>query len=95
MNIRLIQEYGVSPSIAARLSRAYGGRAYDVCHIARDEMGTGHGRGERLVRSLPIIEAEVVFAARHDWAQHANDFIARRCRAAFLDKDAASSMVER
>jgi glycerol-3-phosphate dehydrogenase len=94
MNIRLIQEFGIAPSVSHRLTRAYGGRAYDVCRIARDEMSQ-HGRGVRLVPGFPFIEAEVVFAARHDWALHANDFLARRCRLAFLDKDAATASINR
>ena len=95
MNIRLIQEFGIAKSVAHRLSRTYGGRAYDVCHIARDEMASGHGRGVRLIPGMPIIEAEVVFAARHDWAQHATDFIARRTRLAYLDKEAAVRAIDR
>jgi glycerol-3-phosphate dehydrogenase len=37
----------------------------------------------------PYIAAEVVYAARHEWALHATDVIARRTRLAFLNKAAA------
>ncbi|KAJ1431842.1 FAD dependent oxidoreductase-domain-containing protein [Ochromonadaceae sp. CCMP2298] len=42
-----------------------------------------------LVPGYPFIEAEVVFAARYDWAVRAEDVLARRTRLAFLNKDAA------
>jgi hypothetical protein len=35
--IRLIQGYGISPAVANRLVKAYGGRAHDVLQIAREE----------------------------------------------------------
>jgi hypothetical protein len=48
-----------------------------------------------LVPGYPLIEAEVVFAVRHDWAVRPEDFIARRCRLAFLNKDAAIRCIPR
>lgn len=36
--VRLIQEYGVGPAVAQRLSKAYGGRAKDVLEIARAQI---------------------------------------------------------
>ena len=50
-------------------------------------------RGSKLVPGFPIIEAEVVFAARHEWAIHAEDVIARRTRLAFIDKETATFAV--
>jgi hypothetical protein len=38
LSIMLIQEYGLSPAIAERLVRTYGGRAYDVVQLAKDLM---------------------------------------------------------
>ena len=35
--IQLIQTYGISPSVANRLAKAYGGRAKDVLQIAQEE----------------------------------------------------------
>ena len=95
LDLKLIQEYGLAPSVAERLSRVYGGRAEEVCKIAREEMGHQHERGVRLIAGAPIIEAEVIFAARYDWAMHANDFIARRTRLAFIDKTAAVNAIDR
>ena len=39
-----------------------------------------------LISGHPYLEAEVIFAVRHDWCVRATDFIARRTRLAFLDK---------
>lgn len=46
-----------------------------------------------LVSGFPILEAEVVFATRHEWAVHPEDFLARRSRLAFLNKGAAVSAI--
>ena len=62
--------------------------------IARDELKSIR-QGQRLVRGYPIIEAEVVFAARYDWARHAEDVIARRTRLAFLNKELAMLAIPR
>jgi glycerol-3-phosphate dehydrogenase len=37
----------------------------------------------------PVLEAEVVYAARHEYCATACDFLARRSRLAFLDVHAA------
>lgn len=92
--VRLVQEYGVAESIARRLSRAYGGRAFDVMHIEREELGRT-GRGVRLTPGYPILEAEVIFSARHDWAVTVIDFLANRTRLAYLNKDVALSCIPR
>ena len=92
--VRLVQEYGVAESIARRLSRAYGGRAFDVMSIEREELGRS-GRGIRLSPGYPILESEVIFAARHDWAVTVEDFLARRTRLAYLNKDVALSCIPR
>lgn len=88
LHIRLIQEYGIASSVAKRLSTAYGGRAHEVLRIAKHELGM-IGRGDRLVPGYPYIEAEVIYAVRHEWALTADDIIARRTRLAFLNKEAA------
>ena len=88
LHIRLIQEYGIASSVAKRLATAYGGCAHEVMRIAKEELGMT-GRGDRLVPGYPYIEAEVIYAVRHEWALTADDIIARRTRLAFLNKEAA------
>ena len=45
--------------------------------------------GAQLVRGHPVLEAEVVYTARHEFCATASDFLARRSRLAFLDVAAA------
>lgn len=59
---------------------AYGDRAKVITRIAEERK-----LGKRLVRGHPMIEAEVVYAANHEYCEHPDDFIARRTRLAFLD----------
>lgn len=70
--------------VAKHLSHAYGNRAERVAAIAQNE-----NLGKRLAHGYPFLEAEVAYCARHEYCESAVDFIARRCRLAFLDTDAA------
>ena len=92
--VRLVQEYGVAESVATRLAKAYGGRAFEVMRIEREELQRT-GRGVRLTPGFPILESEIIYACRQDWAVHAEDFLARRTRLAFLNKDLALSCIPR
>ena len=47
------------------------------------------------VRGHPQLEAEVVYAARHEYCETATDFLLRRTRLAFVDIDAAEAAVPR
>lgn len=38
-----------------------------------------------------MVEAEVVYCCRHEYCTRVEDFVARRCRIAFLDVEAARS----
>eukprot|EP00871_Galdieria_phlegrea_P000687 jgi/Galph1/1619/GphlegSOOS_G306.1 len=85
-----------SPSIgeldiecAKHLSTSYGDQAYKVCELAQQ------GWGKRLVHGYPILEAEIVYCAQHEYCMTANDFLARRCRLAFLDAEAANQALPR
>lgn len=121
--------------MANRLARAYGGRAVDVIHIAKElsdarqaqvaqvtqarpvafaegiedpEMAAEMeialedyfsenyaGPEALLVPDYPFIEAEVVFGVRHDWVVRPEDFLARRSRLAYLNKEAAMRAIPR
>jgi hypothetical protein len=108
--IRLIQQYRISNSVAERLPRAYGGRASEVLDIARElalnklHNGSSNPQSQDeddlvldvlLAPGFPYIEAEVVFAARHEHAVHAEDILARRTRLAFLDKQKSIRVLPR
>ena len=46
-------------------------------------------------RGQPQLEAEVVYTARHEYCESAQDFLARRTRLAFLDIEAAREALPR
>lgn len=81
LHVRLIQEFAISTAVAHRLAKAYGGRARDVLLLAgqmrdRDDekkllVSAEPAPLPLLVPGFPILEAEVVFAARNEWAIHA------------------------
>ncbi|KAK6929167.1 Alpha-glycerophosphate oxidase, C-terminal [Dillenia turbinata] len=75
---------------AKHLSRAYGTLAERVAAIAQNE-----NLGKRLAHGYLFLEAEVAYCARNEYCESAVDFIARRCRLAFLDTDAASQALPR
>jgi glycerol-3-phosphate dehydrogenase len=47
------------------------------------------GDPKRLLEGYPYLEAEVIYAVRHEYAVHAADILGRRLRLAFLDNNAA------
>lgn len=95
--IRMKRTYGgkfvpgaMDTAVAKHLSHAYGILAEQVASIAQNE-----GLGKRLAHGYPFLEAEVAYCARNEYCESAVDFIARRCRLAFLDTDAAGRALPR
>ncbi len=86
---RLAKEFGLSVDVAAHLHRAYGGDAHRVAALARE------GLGARLHPDHPIIEAEVLYAARCEQAERAADVLVRRTSLAMLDREAAAAAAPR
>lgn len=80
----------IDTRVAKYLADAYGDRAFAITKIAEER-----ALGKRLVRSYPIIEAEVVYAVREEYCETADDFLARRTRLAFLDRPAAEEALPR
>ena len=85
----LQRRYGLPADVARHLDRAFGDRAARVAQLA------GAGFGARLAPRHPCLEAEVVYAARHEAACTVDDVLARRTRLAFLDCRAALTSVPR
>lgn len=77
-------------AVAKHLVNSYGDRALVVADLA----AYSH-LSKRLVSNHPIVEAEVVYAARAEYCQTAVDFLARRTRLAFLDVNAAEKALPR
>ncbi|MDN5850016.1 MAG: FAD-dependent oxidoreductase, partial [Nitrococcus sp.] len=81
----LAEAHDLDRDIAVHLARAYGGLAATL--LAEAE---AHGK-RRLAQGYPYIEAEVLWARRHEMALTAEDVLARRLRLAFLDEAAAAA----
>nr|AOR81602.1 glycerol-3-phosphate dehydrogenase [Phaffia rhodozyma] len=95
MFVKLIQQFGLDIEVAKHLSENYGDRAWTICSMAAP---TGYAwplHGIRLSPNYPVIEAEVRYACRFEYAQHAADFIGRRSRLSFLNTDATISALPR
>lgn len=95
--VRMKKTYGgkvvpgtMDTAAAKHLSHAYGSMADRVATIAQEE-----GLGKRLAHGHPFLEAEVAYCARNEYCESAVDFIARRCRIAFLDTHAADRALKR
>jgi glycerol-3-phosphate dehydrogenase len=67
---------------------SYGSDALPIQELVRQQPGLG----QPLHAALPIIGAQVVWAARHEMARTVEDVLARRTRALFLNAAAALAM---
>jgi glycerol-3-phosphate dehydrogenase len=86
---QLAGEYGLDTQIARHLNRAYGDRATEVARIAAS------GYDALLAKDLPYLEAEVLYAVRHECAEHAMDILAHRTTLAQVDSTAAMEASDR
>ena len=85
----LQRSHRLPPDVARHLDATYGDRADTVARLA------GEGYGARLETRYPYLEAEAVYAARHEAACTVDDVLSRRTRLAFLDSAAALASVPR
>jgi len=86
---RLAREYGLDTQVSRHINRAYGDRAADVARIA----ATGYGA--LLAENNPYLEAEVLYAVRHECAERAMDVLARRTALALVDISTAIKASDR
>lgn len=84
-----LQERGFDAAVARHLHLAYGDRAGAVADLAEA------GYGARLVEGHPYVEAEVLHAARAEFAATATDVLARRTRLGVLDAAATRAAAPR
>ena len=89
----LVSEYGLDSDVAQHLHFAYGDRAAQVAEMAK--AGAKNGLGRRLHAEHPFIEAEVIYAARREFAERAADVLTRRTALALLDTSAAIAALPR
>jgi glycerol-3-phosphate dehydrogenase len=85
----LIRRYGFDNDVAHHFHHAYGDQANRVAELAR------LGLGARLHSDHPFLEAEVVYAARHEFAECASDVLTRRLPLALIDNAAAKAALPR
>tara|TARA_B100001778_G_scaffold323492_1_gene316858 strand:- start:1650 stop:3242 length:1593 start_codon:yes stop_codon:yes gene_type:complete len=78
------------PDVSRHLATSYGDRAMAVASLA-----SFAGLEKRLHPNVPVIEAEVIYAARAEFCRSASDFLARRSRMAFLDVQASEMAINR
>jgi glycerol-3-phosphate dehydrogenase len=89
ISLVLTKDYGIEADIARHLQHAFGDQAMKVARLAEE------GLGARLHANHPYIEAEVVYAARHELAERASDVLTRRIPLAILDNAAARAALPR
>jgi glycerol-3-phosphate dehydrogenase len=88
-DLALIEKYGFPIETAAYLHRTYGDQADRVAQLAVPNWSA------QLVPGHPVIEAEVLYAARHEMAERVIDVLARRTAVALLDTQAPRRAVPR
>ena len=88
-DLELISKYSFDPDIAAYLNRTYGDQASQVAEL------TLTGYSARLVENHPVLEAEVLYAARYELAERVIDVLARRMPLALLDTEASKKAAPR
>ncbi len=88
-DLELRKDYGFDADVAAYLNRTYGDQAARVGELAAE------GYEARLVENHPVLEAEVLYAMRHELAERVIDVLARRMSLALLDTEAARKAVPR
>lgn len=84
---QLAEEWGLSLTAVEHLLDRYGDMVDDLAEILRDKPALA----ELLPGSLDYLQAEVVYAARHEGALHIEDVLERRTRMSFEARDAGSA----
>jgi glycerol-3-phosphate dehydrogenase len=85
----LQEVHALDLEVASHLSSAYGDQAGEVADLIGDSLG------QRLADDHPFLEAEVIYAARHEMARTTVDVLARRMRLGFLEKSSALQAISR
>ncbi|MCK4535732.1 MAG: FAD-dependent oxidoreductase [Desulfuromonadales bacterium] len=88
-DLKLSKKYGFAADVASYLNRTYGDQAEQVASLAEE------GYSARLVKNHPVLEAEVLYAVRHELAERVIDVLARRMPLALLDTEATRQAAPR
>jgi glycerol-3-phosphate dehydrogenase len=88
-DLELSRKYGFETDVAAYLHRTYGDQAEQIAILAKED------GGRRLIENHPVLEAEVLYAVRHEMAERVIDVLARRMPLALLDTQASRKAAPR
>ncbi|MEV7661500.1 glycerol-3-phosphate dehydrogenase/oxidase [Paenarthrobacter sp. NPDC089316] len=80
-----------SGGLASHLGERYGTEARFVTDILAEDPSLN----SPIVEGLPYVEAEVVYAARHEMARSVDDILSRRTRARMMARDASAAAAAR
>lgn len=80
-----------SGGLAAHLGERYGTESRFVTDILADDPSLDRP----IVEGLPYLEAEVIYAARHEMARSVDDILSRRTRARIMARDASAAAAPR
>jgi len=93
--IRLVQDFGMETAVAQHLASTYGDKAVNVAKLSGLTGKRWPVHGVRLHEEFPYLEGEVRYACKAEYAQTAEDILARRTRLAFLNANAAKEALPR
>ncbi len=82
--LTLLRESGLEEDIARHLYTHYGDQSPQILALAETEKV-----GARIHPDHPVIEAELLYAIRHEYVRKPLDFLIRRCSLGLLDIQAA------
>ncbi|KAH3662127.1 hypothetical protein OGAPHI_006308 [Ogataea philodendri] len=95
---RLAQHYRLTDKLATHLAHNYGDRAPVIIDLFKDpENAKPLGLGDHPTYATfdhPFTIGELKYAMRYEYARRPLDFLARRCRLAFLDSKTALACVD-
>lgn len=100
---RLAQKYNLTEPVAEHLAANYGDRAPLICELfskyprLRDPVGLSKAEGHSYTFEdfkYPFTSGELYYCLDYEHVCHPADFLARRCRLAFLDAQRALSAVD-
>ena len=82
-------------AVAQHLASTYGDKAVNVAKLSGLTGKRWPVHGVRLHEEFPYLEGEVRYACKAEYAQTAEDILARRTRLAFLNANAAKEALPR
>jgi len=84
--LALLRGSGLDESIVAHLYGHYGDQSLQILALADTEKAKA-----RIHPDHPVIEAELLYAIRHEYVRKPLDFLVRRCSMGLLDRQAAAT----